>query len=525
MKNKIKIILIALFIFSGLTSCRKKLLDKVPNDRLSSEIFWKTENDARLAANALYTDLDGQNIFSWDALSDIAHTNQLANTQTFIELGTYDASNEKVFAEWASAYRGIRAANYFLENVDKVPTTNTALIDRLKSEARVLRAYQYIKLAGFFGDVPLITKSIDLAEGGSVSRSPVTEIWNFIDKELEESAALLPATYPAADKGRITKGAAWGLKARADLWAGRYPLAIAATKNVTGYSLYPSYQNLFKYVGENNAEIVLDKQFIKDNYANSVFNLLAPFSQKNSQSLFVPTRALVDMYETSTGKSITDPTSGYDPATPYAKRDPRLGFSILVDGDMLPSGIVFKPAPNSGAPDAIGATFVNSKTGFNIEKYITTEDYANPANGGLNIILMRYAEILLTYAEAKIEVNELDQTVVDAINMVRNGRNDVKMPSITLGSQDAMRQIVRRERTIELAFEGLHFFDIRRWKTAETVMVGPVYGMSYLNSSGQLVTVTSAGINRAFDKSKHYLWPVPLNERNLNPNLSQNPNW
>ncbi|HET9276874.1 MAG TPA: RagB/SusD family nutrient uptake outer membrane protein, partial [Flavitalea sp.] len=92
-------------------------------------------------------------------------------------------------------------------------------------------------------------------------------------------------------------------------------------------------------------------------------------------------------------------------------------------------------------------------------------------------------------------------------------------------SQDEMRKIVRRERTIELAFEGLHLFDIRRWKTAETVMVGPVYGMSYFNSSGQLITVTSAGINRTFDKAKHYLWPVPLNERNLNPNLSQNPNW
>lgn len=525
MRNNINTIAAALLVIIILNSCKKNLLDKVPNDRLSSEIFWKTENDARLAANALYTDLDGQNILSWDALSEIAHTNQLSNTQTFIELGTYDASNEKVFAEWSSAYRGIRATNYFLENVDKVPTTNTALIDRLKGEARVLRAYQYIKLAGFFGDVPLVTKSIDLAEGGSVNRSPVADIWNFIDKELEEAAAVLPASYAAADRGRVTKGAAWGLKARADLWAGRYQLAIAATRNVTGYSLYPSYQNLFRYVGENNPEIILDKQFIKDNYANSVFNLLAPFSQKNSQSLFVPTRVLVDMYETSTGKSITDPTSGYNPSTPYAQRDPRLGFSILVDGDMLPSGIVFRPAPNSGAPDAIGATFVNSTTGFNIEKYITTEDYANPANGGLNIILMRYAEMLLTYAEAKIELNELDQSVVDAINMVRNGRNDVKMPSITLGSQDAMRQIVRRERTIELAFEGLHFFDIRRWKTAENVMVGPVYGMSYVNSTGNLVTVTSAGINKAFDKSKHYLWPVPLNERNLNPNLSQNPNW
>ncbi|HET9279889.1 MAG TPA: RagB/SusD family nutrient uptake outer membrane protein, partial [Flavitalea sp.] len=442
MKNIIKNITAALAILTFVPSCRKDLLDKVPNDRLSEEIFWKTENDAKLAVNALYTDLDGQNIFSWDALSDIAHTNQLSNTQTFIELGTYDVSNEKVYNEWASAYRGIRAANYFLENVDKVATTNKAILERFKGEARVLRAYQYIKLAGMFGDVPLITTSINLAEAAELIRTPVGDIWNFIDKELEEAAALVPATYAAADKGRITKGAAWGLKARADLWAGRYQAAVAATKNVTGYSLYGSYQNLFKYAGENNAEVILDKQFIKDNYQNSVLNLLAPFSQKSSQSLFVPTRALVDMYETSGGKNINDPGSGYDPAKPYVNRDPRLGFSIFVDGDILPSGIVFKPAPNSGAPDAIGATFVNSTTGFNIEKYITTEDYANPANGGLNIILLRYAEILLTYAEAKIELNELDQSVVDAINLVRNGRTDVKMPAIALGTQDEMRKIV-----------------------------------------------------------------------------------
>ena len=525
MKNIIKTITFTLVILAAGTSCRKKLLDKVPNDRLSSEIFWKTENDAKLALNALYTDLDGQNIFSWDALSDIAHTNQLSNTQTFIEIGTYDVSNEKVYNEWASAYRGIRAANYFLENADKVVTTNKAILERFKGEARVLRAYQYIKLAGMFGDVPLITTSIDLGEAAALTRAPVTQIWDFIDAELEEAVTVLPATYPAVDKGRITKGAAWALKARSDLWAGRYQAAIAATKNVTGYTLYSSYQNLFKYAGENNAEIILDKQFIKDNYANSVFNLLAPFSQKNSQSLFVPTRALVDLYETSGGKDIKDAGSGYDPMKPYLNRDPRLGFSIFVDGDILPSGITFRPAPNSGAPDAIGATFVNSTTGFNIEKYITTEDYANPANGGLNIILLRYAEVLLTYAEAKIELNELDQSVVDAINLVRASRADVKMPPITIGSQDAMRKIVRRERTVELAFEGQHLFDIRRWRTAETVMPGPVYGMSYVNSAGQLITVTSAGINRTFDKSKHYLWPVPLNERNLNPNLSQNPNW
>lgn len=524
MKNLINILIIV-FSLSFLTSCEKDLLDTIPNDRLSSEIFWKTAADAKLAVNSLYTNLDGPNILTWDALTDIAHTNILINSQVLIELGTYDIASQKVLAEWSSAYNGIRAANYFLENVSKVPPGSETIINQHIGEAKVIRAYQYIKLAGFFGDVPLITNTISIEEAKLLTRTPVNEIWNFIDAELSEAALLLPATYPAVDKGRITSGAAWALKARADLQAGRYQLAIDAANKVQGYTLYSSYANLFKYAAENNSEVILDKQFIKDNYQNSIFLTLAPYSQKNGGSEFVPTKALVDEYETADGKKITDATSGYDPLLPYANRDPRLRFSIFVDGDVLPSGIIFKPAPNSGGPDAIGATFVNSTTGFNIKKYVNPEDYVNPNNSGINIILLRYAEVLLTFAEAKIELNQLDQSVYNAINAVRNQRNDVKLPSITSGkTQEALREIVRHERTIELAFEGQHFFDIRRWKTAENVMKGPVYGMTYL-SNGNLETVAVVGVNRTFDKSKHYLWPIPLNERNLNPNLTQNPNW
>lgn len=528
MKSRIYITFRLVVVFGLLSvSCDDELLDTLPNDRLSAEIFWKTENDAVLAVNAIYPSLDAVNIFSWDAFTDIAHTNQLINAPIFIELGTYDIANAKVLSEWTEAYRGIRTANYFLENVDKVPSTNTVLIDRLKGEARVLRAYQYIKLVGFFGEVPLVTKSVELDEAKRLTRASLQELWDFIDSELEQSAAALPTTYPAADKGRITQGAAWALKARADLWAGRYQAAIDAANKVQGYALYNSYGNLFKYAGENNVEVILDRQSIQNNpqLQTNVFATLAPFSQRNSSSLYVPTRALIDMYETADGKKIDDPSSGYDPLDPYTNRDPRLAFSVYVDGDVLSSGTVFRPAPNSGGPDAIGATFVNSTTGFNIKKYVNDSDLATPANSGINIILLRYAEVLLTLAEAKIELNQLDASVYDAINRVRNERNDVKLPSIPNGlSQDELRDIVRHERTIELAFEGLHLFDIRRWKTAETVMPGPVLGMSYLDD-GDLVTVSVTGANRAFDKTRHYLWPIPLSERNLNPNLSQNPGW
>ncbi|WP_332368558.1 RagB/SusD family nutrient uptake outer membrane protein [Spirosoma telluris] len=272
-----------------LASCDRELLDTVPNDRLSESLFWKTENDARLAANSLYTDLDSTNLISWDAMTDIAHTNQPFDVQAYVELGQYDATSAKVFGEWAKAYKGIRACNYLLENVDKVASTNTALINQFKGEARALRAYQYIKLASLFGDVPLVTKAISLDESRTLARTPIAQIWDFVDKELTDAAGLLPTTYAAADKGRFTKGAALGLRARANLLAGRYQQAAEAADQVIKlgiYGLNDSYEKLFTVAAENNKEVLLDRQFIKDTYPVNVFNLLAPIVRK---ALRVPT--------------------------------------------------------------------------------------------------------------------------------------------------------------------------------------------------------------------------------------------
>jgi hypothetical protein len=148
-----------------------------------------------------------------------------------------------------------------------------------------------------------------------------------------------------------------------------------------------------------------------------------------------------------------------------------------------------------------------------------------PNNGGINLILIRYADVLLMYAEAKIEEDQMDQSVLDAINEVRQ-RPDVNMPPITaLSSQENMRQIVRHERQVELAFEGLRYFDIRRWRIAETVVPGIVYGMTYTDANGDLKTVAQVGFQKVFNKDRDYLWPIPQRETELNPNLAQNPNW
>ena len=521
LRNKILFVL-ACFAPGG---C-EDILDTVPNDRISTEIFWKTEQDAILGANAVYTHMveNASHYVSWDGMTDIGYTHSPQSSESFILQGQFDALNGRVSNDWSNAYAGIRVANSFLANVDRVQTTNSALIDRLKGEVRTLRAYFYMRLAFLYGDVPLIATELSLEESKGLTRDPVSGVWDFVSAELTAAAGLLPLSQ--TDVGRITKGAALGLKARAMLYAGRYQEAADAASEVMGlgvYSLYPSYENLFSYAAENNAEVILDIQYVQDAYANNIFSILAQ-SSMNSRSVYVPTKNLVDAYQMNNGMDINEPGSGFDPYDPYSNRDPRLEYSIFVIGDILPNGKVFNPLPNSTTGDAMGSTFIVSPTGFNVKKYVNAEDLENPGNSGINLILMRYAEILLIYAEAKIELNEIDASVYDAINQVRQ-RPDVNMPIVTTGkSQEEMRQIVRHERLVELAFEGQRFFDIRRWRIAGDVMPGRVYGMTYEDENGDLQTEEVIGWENFFS-DRNYLWPIPQSERELNPNLSQNPDW
>jgi hypothetical protein len=511
---------LAIAFFSG---CQKDLLVTIPNDRISTAIFWKTDNDALLAANAVYTYMaeNANHFMSWDGMTDIGYSHSPQSAESFILQGQFDALNSRVSADWDSCYAGIRAANTFLSHIGQVQATDTALIARLTAEVRTLRAYFYIRLASLFGDVPLVTKELSLEESKKLTRTPVSQVWDFISKELSDAADHLPLTQK--DKGRITKGAALALKARAMLYAGRYQEAADAADMVIKsgvYSLYPSYQDLFSYAAEDNTEVILDIQFIKDTYSNNMFGLLAPHSL-NSNSIYVPTKNLVDAYDMANGLPVTDPNSGFDPMNPYDNRDPRLEYSIFVPGDMLPNGKLFDPYPDSNTGDAVGSSFVVGPTGFNVKKYVNKEDLPNPGDCGINIILLRYAEVLLTYAEAKIELNQIDNSVYDAINQVRQ-RPDVNMPPVTSGkSQDEMRQIVRHEREVELAFEGLRFFDIRRWKIAANVMPGKVYGITYKDNNGQLQTIDVPGWVQQWD-DRNYLWPIPQKELDLDPDLTQN---
>lgn len=515
--------------FLLLNGCQKDLLNMPPNDRLATELFWKTENDAVLAINAAYPTVldDGVTLAQRDAFTDIGHVSDYFNANALIEKNTYDASNSTIATQWANLYIGVTKTNFVLDNIGSIPVTNKTIVDRVKAEARVLRAFQYIKLASYFGDVPLITKVLSIQEGKELARTPVAQIWDFVDKELTEAAAVLPLKYTGADLGRVSKGAALALKARANIYAGRYQVAADAAKSVIDlgvYSLHPKYSELFSYAAERNTEVILDREYIKDNLSSNIFNVMAPYGQTASGAVYVPTKALAALFTMDNGKAISDPTSGYDPKAPYKGRDSRLASSFYLPGDIMPNGKPFNSAPNSGTVDAAGGTYLASATGFTSRKYVNNQDAASPSNCGINIIQTRYAEVLLTYAEAKIELNQIDQSVLNAINAVRQ-RGDVMLPALSSTlSQAELRDIVRRERTIELAFEGFRLFDVRRWKIGEKVIPGTIEGIDYLDND-VVKTVAVPSFLKVFNSGRDYLWPIPSNERILTPSLTQNAGW
>lgn len=516
-----------LAIFLLLLPACDNILETIPSDRISSKVYWKTEQDAEYAANAIYNYLNDTRIFVFDGQTDILHANIQFSDYASMERGEYDSNMEFVQTVWSDSYKGIRAVNSFLENVTRIEVENRHDLEVLSAEVRTIRAYLYVQLVMLYGDIPLVESSIEsIQEGKELKRNATTEVWDFINKELTATSAVLPEKAESA--GQMTKGAALSLKARALLYQSKWEEAAAIALEVMGmsqYGLYDSYQNLFTYQAENNKEVILDKQQVKDICSNEVFKFLAPFSLKKQGPTFVPTKAVFDAYRMMNGKMINEPGSGFSNETQYKDRDPRLYYSIYLPGDVLPDGSTYDPTPGSGTQDEIGNTYLATSLGYNVKKYINKEDYANPGNCGINIILIRYAEVLLTYAEAKIELNKIDDSVLDAINQLRK-RPDVNMPLVTTGlNQQQMRELVRNERLVELAFEGHRLFDCRRWKIAENVFTGKVSGLVYKDGKGNWNTASIEGFMKVFDPQKHYVWPIPQKEMDLNPDFEQNPNW
>jgi hypothetical protein len=524
-----------------------------------------------------------------DAASDDAISSEALNSSnqvTELSTGNYSASGfptgedtwtivvttglNSFVSTYSSYWSGIRYANVFIAGIPVVPVKDVIINGKVngigvstryiwQSEARFLRAFFYFELVKRYGGVPLLGNTVyNINDNLSIPRSSFSDCINYIVNEcdaIKDSLITVQTYSPSADNWRATKGAAMALKARALLYAAsplfndpsnsitnpllgytnydatRWATAAQAAQDVINlgtYSLDPNYQNVF--LTENDPEnLFIRETDIGVNVEND--NAPVGFPTGVGQGITSPTQDLVNAYPMSNGVRITDPTSGYDPANPYANRDPRLSYNILYNGSPWLNGTV--QTYNGGASRPLSGA-LETLTGYYMNKFMSNEDATASTfvKHDEDWVIFRYAEILLDYAEAENEVTGPTPAVYAPLIQLRTragisatAPNGGSYGLENTSSKDTMRAIIQNERRIEMAFEEQRFFDIRRWKLAATVMNQPRMGVSIQNSGGTLIYNYVPVLTGKFVAPKMYLYPIPYPELIKDPSLKQNPGW
>ncbi|MEO2073108.1 MAG: RagB/SusD family nutrient uptake outer membrane protein [Zunongwangia sp.] len=545
----IKKIFFLTFIFLCV-SCNDDFLERPPQDQLTNANFWENEEQLILAANALYANVKAKNTVDMENMGD--NTLWPSSTQyQQIGSGNYGPDQNTINTEWTTQYRGVRQANAFLENYHKA-NVSSELAERLAGEVRVVRALMYSYLINFWGDVPLVTQTLTIDEL-MVGRTPKEQIVDFLLEDLEVAAEALPTEIPTGENlGRMNRGAALALKARIALYNERYDIAEDAARRVMEMGVYElfdignpneNYNALFtdrgKLAAGDNRETIIARLALSD---VAMHNLSREIQVPDQVIRWNPTKSLIDDYLMIDGlpidKSPLYHVTFYEDV--FENRDPRMTQTILEPGSTWGGrydGRVENDNPSifevpKFQSDRRGAVTL---TGYYFTKYADVDAVATYNRDDNDIHLLRYAEVLLTYAEAKFEQGTLSQEDIDSsINLLR-ARVGMTPMSIRALEQNGLNlgEEIHRERRIELALEGQRYFDLKRWKIAE-VLGNDVKGTNIhwlpnaeaaanlrTDSEGFLIAHTG----RTFDPERHYLWPIPLPQLERNPDLVQNPGW
>ena len=543
MKKNFLYITIAATILGGFSSC-SDFLDRIPETELSDGSFWKTPKDAEMFTADLYRrmlpgasngDIDG------DIESDNA-VHGIKWAQGNVAKGIYDPAD----FGWGGDYGVIRACNILLEKIESISNYPDADKKATIAEARFFRAYTYFGLAQNYGDVPYIESALEMGDLEGITRTPVETVLTKVMEDFDFAIANLPVTWSADKYGRITKGGAAAMKARAALYFGKFEVAAATSKSVMDsgeYELFgnkDNYKELFWEKQERCKEAVLVNQF--NNPERTHYLIGWGCFPTIGWGGINPTQSLVDAFECVDGATI-DNSPLYDEKDPFTNRDIRLETCVLHNGEER-YGVVVKTAPlKSSGTTGISQHGDATSTGYYNDKYLDPT-ISDKWNMGKDWHVIRYAEVLLTYAEAKNEVTGLDQSALDAVNAVRTRvgmpilqRTDASKPTY-VASQDDLRQRIRNEWRVEFALEGSkRKWDIRRWDIAEKVLNEPFLGMKYKlvdspdadpKDAGK-VCIFYQGENIKLTGSRYAahnkLMPIPQGEIDLNPGLTQNPGY
>lgn len=531
---------IACLVLASFTSCNE--LDLAPTNKFTDLNYWTSDAKASAVLSKAYNQMmSSEYFFADERLSDNLYEGRGSTNEKQITSGLANAALGRFSEDWKRCYEGIKTCHTLLENIDRVPGMDENLNNRMKSEARFIRAYLFFRLANHYGDVPLFDHGLSVAEANSVSRTPKAEVIDFVRTELNEIVSMLPTKqeYAAADNGRITKGAAMTLLARTYLYDSDWTnVASVCEKIMNGeygeYALFPDYKSLFspKPEEEYNSEVILDLGYLLNLRTWAEMYDAIPLSVGGRVNGFAPTQELVNDYVMKNGRAINEAGSGYNEDDPYINRDPRFDATIVyhgyqwTNGSGVTSTIYIKPGSSSDAGAAnldeyAGVGQNSTGTGYYIRKYF---DPAAPAGmaSGINLMLMRYADVLLMYAEAKTELGQMNAEVWNkTIRPLRVRAGFTDTSALEYPTTGNMQSIVRRERRCELAIEGLRLYDIRRWKTIETVMNGRPHGAKFAENNTKYIELDA----RKFDPNRDYLFAIPQSQRDINKNLTQNPGY
>ncbi|SUJ30552.1 SusD family [Sphingobacterium spiritivorum] len=544
MKNNNTILRILLLSgLIGFSSCQKDFLDRKPLNLVSEETVWSDPALIKLSVNEFYTFLNTgfTNTYVPAAVTDDL---QLIGSEekkiTAYLTGDFFNSTFPERNLWKDAYVQIRKINYFISRAETAKVLNEDDRRLLLGQARFMRAYLYFQMFSSFKDVPLLLKAQPIEEAeDKPHKVSHEEGMAFVASELEKAASELPATYAKEEWGRITKDAALAFRTRVLLWAAsplsnteqninRWKVAADAAEAVissNAFQLQKEYNDVFLVKNVmTRPEVILEFRYngLKGEKQHAFDKSNSPAGY-GGKGINCPTQDLIDMYEMANGKAIDEAGSGYDKANPYKGRDPRFEKSILYNGSMFKDRAVEAFTGGKDMPRTNP-----SPTGYYMKKFIDEKfDYNKDASIGssTNWVIMRYAEVLLNFAEAKNEAEGPVQSVYDAVNAIRKR---VGMPELPKGlDKDKMRQRIQKERRIELAFEdNIRYQDLRRWKIADVVLNKSVNGVTITkNTDGTFKYAAKSAGTRVFTE-KNYWMPIPLTELGVNTNLQpQNPGW
>ena len=548
-------------------------LDVAPLAKGSVETWYSTEDEIIMSVNDLYQDIFFPlkvNAEGPDACTDDWMYRETLNPVVGATItGEWKIANEDY---WLNSYKAITRCNTLLVNLERAADKIApAILSQYEAEVKFIRACQYSRLISYFENVVYYTEPLDIDEAFKLGQSPKNDVLQKIYEDFDFAIENLPVEYTGSALKKATKGAALGMKARIALYSEDYTTAKTATSACMSlgiYKLHPDFTSLFLTgTGYSDEFVFVQPRSVEYKVTVGIQDFIP--RNKGGWAAWAPTWDLFCAFLCTDGLPI-DESPLFDPQQPFKNRDPRCTATI-VEFNTPHLGFMYEPHPDSleVMNFGTGKRQVNNDTRSNAQfasfngllwkKGVDESWIGNNWQAAPTKMTLRYADVLLMYAEAKLKLGEIDQSALDAINEVRAraygvDKSDVTgYPPVTTTNSKELMRIIMTERRMEFAYEGIRYMDIIRWRLAEKVLNKPNYGM--LDPDALREKVVNPGLwffpetpvidedgiadftamynkgliklitQRQFDKNRQYLWPIPSKDIVINNNIKQNPGY